>query len=418
MYQLSHIPSKPLRLKSDRRVSAGILFNPILLLVFQTVIALIVVSSGEMLSSAYFVITVLPIGFAVLTSALLRVKSPKLYTVKQNIYIDSALYPYIVGLIIIISLFNLSGIAFLVNYYGGIQNALSNAGSQSIVTSLQEKLPKNISYISMLNYILPVLMSAVIISRVTVFGWFSLSAAMALSFIFGSLLGSRIIFLDIIVCLALLIIRTKVLNFKTIVRIGFLVSVLLSLLVYSQVSRIDSKSTIQGANVLRSYYSESILNGARVIERESRGQTLFWTLRPIFSIPVLSKIVGTREVYEGLFGSLPIKSRRDDFTYAAALGADPRFNTFGIFGYSYLDAGVWAVFIIVLVYITLTTLYTRFMLGRIDALLLYPIFYSLTLDQLRTNGIFSLRIAFCIIFAFLILLANRLIGDLRRNRKS
>ncbi|WP_156103480.1 hypothetical protein [Deinococcus sp. YIM 77859] len=402
----------------DVKYSAALLFNPALIIALQSILALVLIWHQASSDPGYIIFVILPLIIYLLYHTVIqRVQlSRTSFDATPNDYFLPASYYFCALLICFITVLNAFAILNLVVYYGGISRAVDMLGSQSIVTELQANLPRYMTYIMGANYALPVLIAPVLLRRVGFGSLILILVSSVFATIFGSLLASRIIFIDIIVSIIVITSLKYRLSIRSAVIL--LLFILLSFLglVYLQASRIDSDWK-KGLETLTKYYSVSILNGFNVISHNQQGQTLYWTLRSTFDIPFVSQALGTESVYEGLFGHIPIKTRRDDFSYAAKLGADPRYNTFGIYGYSFLDAGMWGMMILLASYVIVSILYRDYRrLGRIG-IMLFPPMYSLVLDQLRTNSIYSSRAPFFIITAVVIYLFDKIVRRyLERNR--
>jgi hypothetical protein len=176
---------------------------------------------------------------------------------------------------------------------------------------------------------------------------------------------------------------------------------------YLQAIRFGERGIIKGSEILLKYYTISLNQGANIIVGDLQREPLYWTFSSLFGLPIINNLLGFRAVYEGLFGSLPIQSREDDFNYVAALGADPGYNTLGIYAYMQLDAGLFGILLILLVFIISSYLYNLFYQGSQMGILLFPAAYILLLDQLRTAGMFSARMPYFFIAAVTIYCIGR-----------
>ena len=317
----------------------------------------------------------------------------------------------------IIFVSNIKVLIDIVAIYGGLVNAVKYFGDTLLVTKVQQGMSSTTALLLSLNYFLPVLIVPIIIKRKTIEVLLILFFPLVMLFILSSLCGTRIIFIDVFVSWLVVKSLTTNLNFPRFLKFFSITLVAIACLSYLQAARKDS-NLIDGFNELGKYYSISLSNGAQIIKNGDRGQPLYWTLRSTFSVPIISQLMGTQLVYEGLYGEVPIRNRRDDFEYVKNLGIDPNYNTLGIYGYSFLDMGVWSVLLLTIYYMLLFLVYRIYLNGGLFGLLFYPVSYSLVIDQLRTNGIFSTRVSYFMAASLVIYLLNILSISYTRKRIS
>jgi hypothetical protein len=152
------------------------------------------------------------------------------------------------------------------------------------------------------------------------------------------------------------------------------------------------------------YYSKSLDNANMIIDKDVTTQSMFWTLRPVLSIPFIPSLLGIIDLYEQQYGALQIQKRADDFTYASDLGVDPSYNTFSSYGYAFLDWGWYGCIIVLFTMLILQGMYKAYLKNHLLASMTYPTLFILSFDQLRTYWFFSEFSMYCIIFSGLICL--------------
>ncbi|GAA5447164.1 oligosaccharide repeat unit polymerase [Deinococcus depolymerans] len=231
------------------------------------------------------------------------------------------------------------------------------------------------------------------------------------------LLGSRILIISACACWLMVFLRLGSVKRK---HIGIiLISLIISLyfIVQIQTTKIRTNSISEVFDVLIRYYTTSFDNGIYAIERLSSENPLFWTIRPLLTLPIFSDLTNIQSLYAGLFGTIPILSRKDDFDYVWNMGLDPTINTFSYFGYLFLDYGWYGAVVNVIILILLQILFVKNQSGNIYSLLLFPIFYIALLDHLRTINVFSQRtLISCIVIAVYIALVKAF--SLRRSNET
>lgn len=228
-----------------------------------------------------------------------------------------------------------------------------------------------------------------------------------LNTIISFLIGSRFLILYLVTPILFRKYAYKKIDVKNCSKIFFILIIAISFMIYGQSVKVreQNKDVKHNTDVLTKYYSMSIENGLRVIEyRYEKLNPYYWTIyRPLFSLPKVKKI-GLAEYYEKHIGVLPIKDRADDFYYAEKLGANTQYNTFSLWGYSYLDFGYngWIVVFINFCFIQL--LYWKAKKSKGHFFIMYPIYYLSLLDQVRTNGIFNTGIIYFNLCYFILVL--------------
>ncbi len=380
------------------KAPSAIIFNPVWIIVIQTLFALAIVSGSKYFSLNYVYFVLTPAVIYYLFSMNLKYLRKPL---QRQYRFSSEAYIFASSIIILVLISNLMLSYILIGLYGGLGSVISNLGSTNKIVEIQFNSPKLVSQLIALNYFMPIVVVPIVLNNSVRKAFTLLLIPLLTLLIVAILFGARILFIDVLV--AILIVRSLVYGFslKNFVKFTyFVIGILLCVVVVQSVRQ--KSSLMDGIIGIEKYYSVSLEHGALVISREETAQPLYWTLRSVFSVPYLSSGLGTKTVYEGIFGKIPLVTRGDDFTYAAKLGADPNFNTFSIYGYSFLDLGYWGVIIILGSYLIIQYLYVIFLSGTTFGLLLFPSMYVLLIDQLRTNSIFSLRAAFFIIASVII----------------
>lgn len=222
-------------------------------------------------------------------------------------------------------------------------------------------------------------------------------------FIFANLIGARILILyPSIGCLLIYFYDLKI-NIKNIVKVLGLVGIIALMILIGQVNKtMGENNRVDNAKKdIVSYYTQSLNNGYYIIDNDIKRVNLgYWTIKPLFNIPMVSSSLRISELYEKYISTIPIKNREDDFIYAMKLGINPKFNTMSIYGYSYLDFGFYGVLVILIQYLILHFMYYSFVKGRKYISLIYPIIYISFFDSLRNYGIINDRTIYCIIILF------------------
>jgi oligosaccharide repeat unit polymerase len=364
-------------------------FNPVWLIGFQTIVALIFIANSKVFTWSYVAIVVIPAILGFIYIFLWRSVSQKTPS-DQNDHLSSNIWMVSLLMLVVVCLINVFIIFDLIGMYGGIPQAIRNFGSIPAVTAIQRNAPNSLNLLLTFNYFLPVIIVPLVLHFRLRICLLILFVPFLLLFLVASMYGARILLFDSL--MALVIARALLHPFKPKLLVAFASFGIAMLVGLASLQAARNQNNLgTGFNEIGKYYSYSLYNGAIIVAHNRVGQPLYWTLRSSFSVPLISKIIGAEAVYEGLFGKIPIKSRKDDFDYAANLGADPRYNTFSIFGYSFLDLGIWGMFIILFSYIIVYYLYRLYIGAQTLGLLLYPSMYILLFDQLRTNSIFSIR---------------------------
>lgn len=396
-----HTEASPVKRFISRQRVFALLFNPIYLIIILSLSALLITTTAGELTTAYGLIVLGPVLLYLLYYYL-----SKFFKLKYSHSLNMISFGNIVILTcqtyIYLTIFiNLLMIINTINYYGGFDSAINNFGATHFVNRLQMQGSPINTYTILINYMCPVFLIPLIIKRWSTANKLIIPILLIFTFISMGLYGARIIFLDLI--FAILITQ----SFKLKINAGYLtlgfifLVVLITMMSYLQSTRTNI-SPQKGLEEIGKYYSVSTIQGARIIKNDTQGQPLYWMTKPLFGIPVFSSLTGIQGVYEGIFGKVPIKSRKDDFAYAEELGADPRYNTLSLYGYLFLDLGMMSILIIFIIYILLDYTYYLFLRQNIIGLLLFPSLYNLTSDQLRTVSIYANRTPFIITAAIII----------------
>ncbi|WP_146009544.1 hypothetical protein [Deinococcus planocerae] len=384
----------------------ALVFNPIWIIGLQTVLALILIWGKPSFTLAYVVLVSIP-AIVYLVYALIWERLASRFRVSASTVFGSLVWKASIVLIVMVSLGNIFLIGQLVELYGGLTNAIANFGRTQFIIDVQYNAPRTVGYLISLNYILPVAVVPLVLHKGIRLSLLMLALPVLLLFAASNLYGARILFLDTLVS----IILTSALLSRLRVRLlmGLLISgVLLIVGVAGLQAARYGDNLGRGFEEMGKYYSISLSHGSTIVSQNRTGQPLYWTLRSTFGVPLLSEVFGTQAVYEGVFGHIPIKSREDDFAYAARLGVDPRYNTFSIYGYSFLDLGVWGLFVVLFSYLSLHYMYSLYISMNPWGVLLYPALYALLLDQLRTNSIFSTRVVYFIITTIILMFVHKI----------
>ncbi|UWX63151.1 O-antigen polymerase [Deinococcus rubellus] len=282
---------------------------------------------------------------------------------------------------------NLSLLYQIYKLYGDAYNIFHYGGSTFYTQSIQEKSLQYINILAKFNYIAPNFLIPLIFKFEKRF-LFVIMPFLILQGAFAVLYGTRIVIMTTILTILIAYTYRIKIDLKNATLI-FATLLLVGVAVISGQSIRQNVSFGSGLTEVKRYYSTSLNNGSSVIENNLITQKLFWTLRPVLSIPFLPKATGFINMYEKLFGKLQIRNRKEDFSYAAKLGFDPAYNTFSSFGYAYLDLGRGGIFLLLLGWLTIQYIYIRARSGQILYLIIFPAFYISMLDQLRTYWFFS-----------------------------
>lgn len=388
------------------------IYNPVFLISLQTLLIIYITSSSGLFTGFYPVLIIFPLlvllCIGIIFSKLLR---------KRNDYIEFS--KITVGVcyfsIAFIGIVNIILFNKLFEFYGSYGELIRLFGDTNVVTVIQRSGRNDINILLIFNYFLPILIVPIAFTRSKLSSGFII-LSLIIIFLVSGMYGARILFIDSL--LAFILSRTYFtkLSFKSAI-IALAIGVIGVVgLINLQALRSDGNNFSKGSQSLLKYYSVSVEQGARIVDRNTTKQPLYWTLRPLFGIPFITNAIGFTQVYEGLFGRLPIKDRQDDFEYVKRIGGDPQYNTLSVYGYSFLDSGVWSVVIITLSYIIIAYIFLLYKNGNMFGLLLFPSIISLTSDQLRTNGIFSSRVVFFVIIAIILILLDGIAKSYERRQ--
>lgn len=390
-------------------------FNPAWAIILQTVLAILLISGNKSFTWLYLIFISVPAIIYILYAVLWSRLSGAAHTLDSSPF-NAWVWKTSVLLLLLVSVGNVLLVLQLVEFYGGLSSTVKNFGRTQFIIDVQYNAPKIVSYLIGLNYIVPVAIVPVILRKGVKTSLIILALPVLLLVVASNLYGARILFLDTFISFALTAALLYHVRLKLIIGSTFLCVLLIFSVAGLQAARYGDNIT-RGFEEVAKYYSVSLNHGAIIISQNRTGQPMYWTLRSTFSVPFLSDVIGTQIVYESIFGRIPIKSREDDFAYAARLGVDPRYNTFSIYGYSFLDLGLWGLLIVLFSYLFVHYVYSLYMRGMPFGILLYPSFYALLLDQLRTNSIFSTRAIYFLITTA-ILMAVHIISSNSMSRTS
>ncbi len=391
------------------------LFNPLILLTLQTLAALLLVDSNYSSDLRYILFVAVPFIIYLIFYPIINLNRGKATESGQVNIFTPAQVRFSLFLIVLITLCNIWLISGILPFYGGLIPALSSMGSSEIATILQQKGPEDLRKLIFVNYFLTVTVVPLALSNLK-FKNAIIFICLLICFFFSSLYGARTLFIEPL--LALVIVKSTEVSMTPRRVSVFLLALVAAIfgMSYLQAIRFGKDSVLEGLDVLKNYYTISLNQGANIIANDVQREPFYWTLSSLFRIPVITSIFGFRSVYEGLIGPLPIQDRADDFSYVASLGADPRYNTLGIYAYMQLDAGILGILLLIFVFLFSGIIYREFYKGKQIGFLLFPAVFALILDQLRTFSIFSSRMPYFIIIAIIIYLVGQ-IGGHRRYEK-
>lgn len=393
--------------RDSRGRSAGIIFNPLWLALLLSLLAVTLVDLRARTNPAYLLLVLAPvILYALYASVEGRVMSR--VTPPRKVLFPLPVVWLCAGVVTLITLSNLQMLLHFVALYGGWNRALGQLGATAFVNEIQQNSLSPIALFVQVNYLLPVFLVP-LAGYSARWRWVLLGPALLVLLFASGLSGTRVLFLDALITVVMVLALGVRLRPRLLLIGGAALLALVGLFAVLQSVRSNGQDISDGMDVLGNYYRISLQQGANVVLADQTRQPLYWTLRSTFSVPLVSQLLGTVPVYESVFGHLPIKRRSDDFEYVKSLGADPRYNTLGIYGYSFLDAGLWGLFIVAFSYLILHLLYRAYLSGNLFGVLLFPPFYALFLDQLRTNSIYSVRMPFFVLCAMFLFVISRLL---------
>ncbi|MFX0548399.1 O-antigen polymerase [Hathewaya histolytica] len=226
-------------------------------------------------------------------------------------------------------------------------------------------------------------------------------------FIESFIVGTRILFLFAILPIIFIRYMDMHMKFKRLSYIFIVLILCFFTLVWGQSLKTQNKSFRYNSNYVMSYYTQSLNNCFYIVDTYDKGfNPYYWTIyRQLSSIPIINTY--SKDIYMNIHGILPINSREDDFKYVENLNLPRAFNTFSIWGYSYLDFGVFGVIPVFISFVITQILYFKLDKSFIRRII-YPIFYLSLLDQIRTNGIYSYKIVFAMLTLLGILILNKI----------
>ncbi|GAA5514074.1 hypothetical protein Dcar01_02825 [Deinococcus carri] len=386
----------------------GFIFNPLILISFQSALAILLTNNGAVSEVNYLFYVLCPlllylIYYIVMNKVFPAARSNASTNKFSNAQVCAS---YIIILLIVIS--DLWIIVRIIPFYGGLYEAIHKFGSTDVVTYLQRQGPLSIRQLIIINFFLPVFIIPLIMSGYKLTKYLFIFFCLIVVLMAGGLYGARTLFLEPLIVSVIIYCLGIRKSSRAIMLMVSGLAVLIAGMSFLQASRFNARGIDEGSRILLNYYSISLNQGAKVVVNDETRQPLYWTLSSTFNLPIISKLIGTKTVYEGIFGKIPINTREDDFNYVKELGGDPAYNTLGIYAYTYLDAGIWGVFILLLTFIYSDFLYRLYMRGSVMGILLFPTIYVLLLDQLRTAGLFSARAPYFLLSALCLYFLGKL----------
>ena len=389
--------------------------NPIYLISAQVVFYIATVSKYNYVDNYTRVISIVVISYLLFLALAFIIKT--IYTGKKQSKKDLIMNKETYLLLNILNIFTIFIIVVTImkitGEYGGILGFIYNYNF-NVIRDIQSSLGDLGSYALILSYINPVVVTIIfegvdkikskILKKLTkILSYVNL----IIIFLFSMVIGARIVFIYSIMTLLVVKFKNMKINFKNIKYVIIGIVVLIFFTLYSQNIRNRNMEESQIANIspiemVSNYYDKSIENSVYVITNQDNKATAegYWTLKPLFTLPKHGPIFS--EIYTNYIADTLIKSRDDEFLYVSSLGLDPVYNTMGIYGYQYLDWGIWSIFIISIQYAISYFVFMRFKLNTKGARILYPIIFISFIDLLRTNGLSSSFITYYIVFYILL----------------
>ncbi|GAA5534864.1 hypothetical protein Dalu01_03279 [Deinococcus aluminii] len=362
----------------------------------------------------------LVIYFPIISSLLFILPISKIKFRPLNFYAPDFVTRLFACISILLSMLIFFSILTLSSSFGGIGNFLNLITSGGIFTIyIQNNLSKFpiivqlglFCWVFIPAIIALIYMDAVIKNRNKLLIFLSILISFIALLSVSWLLSARIIF--IYALFSLIISRIIVSSRRSISKkeFYFMASGLALLILYLLVGQIYNKgnstlNTNSGSQILFNYYSRSLENGSHIINsmEEPRNEA-YWTSRTFLNMPLVGKRV--QEFYKYYIDNIPINNRRDDFSYARALGVDPTYNTFSMPGYMYLDYGIWSVLVLSIFWILFIILYKASISISPYFSAIYSVMIITTLDYTRTATVFSdYGVYSFVVFALYYLLTN------------
>ncbi|WP_146202755.1 hypothetical protein [Deinococcus irradiatisoli] len=310
-------------------------------------------------------------------------------------------------------LVNIYLIEQIYHFYGNLYNIMHYGGSTFYTQNIQEKSNQITNIAAKVNYIIPNFIIPLLMRFKKRF-LILILIFVIFQGIFAVLYGARILVTTTLLTILIASTYNTKLNFKVGVVIFATLFSLSSVIILGQSLR-SGGDLSRGLSEIEKYYSVSLINGSHVIEKNLSTQELFWTLRPILSIPFLPRALGIIDLYENKFGKLQISNREQDFSYASSLGIDPRYNTFSSFGYAYLDIGWAGMLLLFLGWLVIQCIYLKAKNGTFFFMIIFPAFYTSIIDQLRTYWFFSERNMYAVFSGISLYILMELVKLMKRN---
>lgn len=293
--------------------------------------------------------------------------------------------------------------------YGGIQAFISNYNF-TVIRDIQSSLGNLGSYALILSYINPLVITIVLdkvytlkSKRLQKLIKFLVYINLIVVFLFSMAIGARITFIYSMMTILIVKMKDMKINFKNINHLIIGIVVIMIFTLFSQGIRNRNMEESQLADIspvqiLSNYYDKSIENSVYVItsdnnEAKTKG---YWTFKTLFTVPKVGPMFS--DIYKNYIADTIINSRDDEFSYIYSLGLNQVYNTMGIFGYQYLDWGLWSILTIAIQYLIAYLIFLKFKINRSGSKILYPIIFISFIDLLRTNALSSSFIIYYVFF--------------------
>lgn len=372
--------------------------HPIVFLVANLLLFICFNISNDSLSMREFLVIYTPLIFAILyILPILKVSFKPINFRASNLVAKSFAY-----LSILLSIMIFFSIIELSTSFGGIGNFLSLIISGGIFTIYVQNNLSKFPIIVQLGVFCWVFIPAIISIIYTDFlmnnrnkklVFFSILVSFAALLSVSWLLSARIIFVYALFSIVVSKIMASLEKPISKRDIYLMASVLAALVFYLFIGQLYNKgdsslNVNSGSQIIFNYYFRSLDNGIHVIDtmEEPRNKG-YWTSRTFLNMPLVGKRI--QEFYKYYIDNIPINSRKDDFSYARNLGVDPKYNTFSMPGYMYLDYGVWSVLILSIFWILFIILYKASLNISPYFSAIYSVMIVTAIDYSRTATIFS-----------------------------
>lgn len=391
------------------------LLNPIYLISIQVIFYIVTVFKYKYIDNYKNTIIIALVSYLLFIALVFIVKS--IYKCKKEskakliINKETYLLLNIINIIIIASIS--ITILKITGMYGGITGFIHNYNF-SVIRDIQSSLGNLGSYALVLSYINPLVITIIFIEINMVNSKLLkniikilLYINLIIIFIFSMVIGARITFIYSLMTLLIVKFKDMKINLKSTRYITIGVLVLVSFVLISQSTRNRNMgeseiSDISPIVMITNYYDKSIKNSVYVISNEDNAANAkgYWSVKTLFNIPKIGPIIS--DIYTNYIGDVIIKNRGDEFSYVSSLGLNPVYNTMGIYGYQYLDWGIFSIFTIAIQFLISYLVFFRFKLNMKESRILYPIIFISFIDLLRTNGLSSSFVIYYIVFYVLL----------------